>query len=185
MEEIQGPIEIIEEVVIVEQCSNNDEPTLNDGIAVSSSRTNLITGNDTLYTRETDRRKPINNNSGPCTITSGWKCPKFGRHPHPSNCRKYIQCAFNGANTVYICDFNQGYDPKTNRCIDDWSSCGSLAKCNYDKELLVDPYDFTSYFICVRQRGIGGKQKGFRVYRRKCPNGRKFNLVKQRCVLII
>lgn len=177
--------EIIEEVVIIEECLdplNDDDMSLNDIIPLLPNRTHQSTVTDNPL--NSDIRKPNKPKPQTCTITSGWKCPRFGRHPHPANCRKYIQCTFGGENTVYNCGFNEAFDPKANRCTDDWISCASLAKCKYDKELLIDPYDKASYFICVRQRGVAGKKKNFRIYRRQCPRGRIFDIVKQRCVLI-
>lgn len=186
MEEVvEQTHEIVEEIVIIEECLeySNDDPAAANAelVLLISNKTSTFHLNANGYQNVTDGRKGQGNRpiQKPCKITSGWKCPKFGRHPHPSNCRKYIQCTFGGENSVYTCGLDEAYDPKANRCTDDWATCGMLSQCKFDRELLIDPYDRNGYFICVRQRG---KKNRFRVYRRQCPRGKIFDVVRQRCV---
>lgn len=116
-----------------------------------------------------------------CVITAGWSCPRFGRHPHPVDCQKYVQCNFKRENTVYECSANQAYDTHSRGCSDDWSSCEALTECLYNHELLEDPSDDQNYFICVKQEKVF-KQPRYSAYRRHCSDGRVFDLDYQRCV---
>lgn len=115
----------------------------------------------------------------PCQITSGWACRKIGRHPHPSNCQKYIQCNFCGDNTVYECPYEQSYDGR--QCSTDWSTCGQIQGCQYDRELLADPWSNRNYFVCVRKKGFFNK---YFVFRRFCPDDHEFDPVRQQCYRI-
>lgn len=115
----------------------------------------------------------------PCTITSGWACRKIGRYPHPSNCQKYVQCHFCGDNSVYECPYEQSFDGK--QCSTDWSSCGNINECSYDRELLADPWNSQNYFVCVRKKGFKNK---FFAFRRFCPDDHEFDPVKQQCYRI-
>lgn len=119
-----------------------------------------------------------NNNrpTKPCTITSGWECPKFGRYPHPSNCRKYVQCRLCGNNQVYECPFEQAFDGK--QCSSDWSACSQISECKYDREVLADPWDESNYFICVRKKATIHK---FFIFRRFCPEGHIFDINQLQC----
>lgn len=114
-----------------------------------------------------------------CVITSGWHCRKHGVYPHPTSCQKYIQCNFCGANTVYSCAYDESFDGK--RCSSDWSTCDALKDCQFDRELIVDPWNKAQYFICVRKKGF---HDNFFVFRRHCPDGLEFDVVRQQCVCI-
>lgn len=115
----------------------------------------------------------------PCQITSGWACRKIGRHRHPSNCQKYVQCHICGENSVYECPYEHAFDGR--QCSSDWSSCGSLPRCSYDRALLPDPWNSSNYFVCVRKKGTLHK---FFVFRRFCPEGHEFDVVRQQCYRI-
>lgn len=115
----------------------------------------------------------------PCQITSGFNCRKVGRHPHPSNCQKYVQCHFCGDNSVYECPYEQSFDGR--QCSTDWSQCGHIRGCQYDRELLPDPWNESNYFICVRKKGFHNK---FFVFRRFCPDDHEFDPVRQQCYRI-
>lgn len=136
----------------------------------------------------------------PCQITSGWSCRKIGRYPHPTNCQKvnvifflrivilflinfflniyfqYIQCHFCGDNTVYQCPYEQSYDGQ--QCSSDWSTCPQIRNCQYDRELLPDPWNKSNYFICVRKKGTFRK---FFIFRRFCQEDYEFDPVRQQC----
>lgn len=112
----------------------------------------------------------------PCQITSGWACRKMGRYRHPSNCQKYVQCHICGDNSVYECPYANAFDGR--QCSSDWSSCGNLRSCSYDRELLSDPWNNSNYFICVRKKGTLHK---FFIFRRFCPEHYEFDAVRQRC----
>lgn len=120
----------------------------------------------------------IHNNrpTKPCSITSGWSCRKIGRYPHPSHCQKFINCHLCGDNTVYECPYEQAFDGR--QCSADWSNCGHIHGCTYDRELLVDPWNKSNYFICVRKKGFLHK---FFVFRRFCPDDHEFDPVRQQC----
>lgn len=141
-----------------------------------------IESNDT----DVRRRKPavianiVNNHNNhaiqQCTITSGWYCRKHGVHSHPSSCQKYIQCNFCGGNAVFNCPYEESFDGK--RCSTDWSTCGVLKGCQFDRELIEDPWNESSYFICVRKK----LHKHFFIFRRHCPDGHTFDPVQRQCV---
>lgn len=138
--------------------------------------------NDTIIRK----RKPpvianiVNNHNNhaiqQCTITSGWYCRKHGIHSHPSNCQKYIQCNFCGGNAVFNCPYEESFDGK--RCSIDWSTCGLLKGCQFDRQLIKDPWNESSYFICVRKK----LHMHFFIFRRHCPDGRTFDPHQQQCV---
>lgn len=116
-----------------------------------------------------------------CKILSGWRCPRFGKYPHPIDCQKYVRCTFQRENTVYQCPEEQAYDLSSNDCSMDWSSCEALNECLYDHELLEDPSDDQNYFICIKRQQIFKRTK-FSAYRRRCADGRTFDIDYQRCV---
>lgn len=111
----------------------------------------------------------------PCKIISGWTCPKLGRYAHPTSCQKYIQCSYCGENSVYTCGPGEAFDGR--RCANDWSNCGNL-KCQYDRELIQDPWNRKGYFVCVKSTQI---VKQFKIYRRECPSNYFFDRFGQRC----
>lgn len=115
----------------------------------------------------------------PCQITSGWSCRKIGRYPHPSHCQKYIHCHLCGDNTVYECPYEQAFDGR--QCSDNWGHCGHIQSCQYDREVLADPWNKSNYFICVRKKGLLHK---FFVFRRFCPEDHEFDPVRQTCYSI-
>lgn len=118
----------------------------------------------------------------PCTITSGWNCRNHGiknTYSHPTNCQKYIECSFCGSNEVYTCPYDESFDGR--RCSSDWSHCNQLKQCQYDRELLHDPWNSSNYFICVRKRGFHNK---YFTFRRRCPDDHEFDVVKQQCFRI-
>lgn len=126
-------------------------------------------------------KKPTSNGNT-CKIVSGWRCPRrFGKHAHPVDCQKFVQCNFRGENTVHKCPDDQAYDKRSKGCSSDWSSCEALNECLYDHELLEDPSDEASYFICIQRQRIF-KRRWFSAYHRRCAHGRIFDLDYQRCV---
>lgn len=121
-----------------------------------------------------------------CSIVEGWSCPRQGRYAHPIDCQKYVECSKNGAfskdlqNTVYECEDDEAYDPSIRSCTTDWSSCEALEQCLYHRQLIEDPSDDNSYFICIRS---GSKFKeSYNLYRRDCTPGRAFDPDYQLCL---
>lgn len=113
----------------------------------------------------------------PCQITSGWTCRKRGTFSHPTNCQKYIECNACGGNQVLTCPYEEAFDGK--RCSNEWSQCNNIPRCSFDRELLIDPWDNASYFICIKRKGLFDK---YFVFRRHCPNYHEFFGVKQQCI---
>lgn len=120
-----------------------------------------------------------------CSIVEGWSCPRQGKYAHPIDCQKYVQCSKNGvfskdlSNTVYECADDEAYDPSIRSCTTDWSSCEALEQCLYNRQLIEDPSDDNSYFICIK----GGKIKeSYDLYRRDCTPGRVFDPDYQLCL---
>lgn len=121
-----------------------------------------------------------------CSIVEGWSCPRQGRYAHPIDCQKYVECSKSGAfskdvsNTVFECADDEAYDPSIRSCTTDWSSCEALEQCLYHRQLIEDPSDDNSYFICIRS---GSKFKeSYNVYRRDCTPGRVFDPDYQLCL---
>lgn len=113
----------------------------------------------------------------PCTIVSGWSCPKIGRYKHPTHCQKYVQCKFCGENSVYRCGHDESFDGK--RCSSNWSTCGALKKCTFHRELLRDPWNKHGYFVCLQSKGFSKKHG---IYRRECYDNYHFDVHRQKCV---
>lgn len=111
-----------------------------------------------------------------CTIVSGWTCRNQGLNYHPTSCQKFIQCDLCGKNSVFLCPFDEAFDGR--RCSSDWSECDRLPVCKYDREAIVDPWDPSSYFLCVRKKTIHDK---YYVFRRHCPHGETFDSYKKIC----
>lgn len=120
-----------------------------------------------------------------CSIVEGWTCPRQGRYAHPIDCQKYVQCSRNGVfskdftNTVFECADDEAYDPKIRSCTTDWSSCEALEQCLYNRQLIQDPSDDNSYFICIQSGKI---KQTFDLYRRDCTPGRVFDPDYQLCL---
>lgn len=122
-----------------------------------------------------------------CSIVEGWECPlPKGKYAHPIDCQKYVMCQKNGlfskeiSNTVYECQDDEAYDPKLRACTTDWSSCEALEQCLYNRQLIEDPSDENSYFICIRDSGKF--KETYSVYRRDCTPGRVFDPDYQLCI---
>lgn len=113
----------------------------------------------------------------PCKIISGWSCPKIGKYSHPTSCQKYITCTLCGENSVYICPNGESFDGR--RCSSDWSFCNGIQQCEYDKQLLKDPWSDKSYFLCLKAKGKPLKQ--YRIYKRDCPYNYYFNHFEGKC----
>lgn len=120
-----------------------------------------------------------------CSIVEGWTCPRQGKYAHPIDCQKYVQCSKNGvfskefSNTVFECADDEAYDPKIRACTTDWSSCEALEQCLYNRQLIEDPSDDNSYFICIQS---GKLKQTFDLYRRDCTPGRVFDPDYQLCL---
>ena len=120
-----------------------------------------------------------------CSIVEGWSCPRQGKYAHPIDCQKYVQCTKNGvfskelSNTVYECADDEAYDPNIRSCTTDWSSCEALEQCLYNRQLIEDPSDDNSYFICISSGKI---KETFDLYRRDCTPGRVFDPDYQLCL---
>jgi len=115
-----------------------------------------------------------------CSIVEGWSCPRRGRYAHPIDCQKYVECSKSGgpfskelSNTVYECEDDEAYDPSIRSCTTDWSSCEALEQCLYHRQLVEDPSDDNSYFICIRDSNKF--KESYSLYRRDCTPGRKFD----------
>lgn len=115
-----------------------------------------------------------------CSIVEGWSCPRQGRYAHPIDCQKYVQCQKSGGpfskdlqNTVYECEDDESYDPSIRSCTTDWSSCEALEQCLYHRQLIEDPSDDNSYFICIRDQNKF--KESYSLYRRDCTPGRVYD----------
>lgn len=122
-----------------------------------------------------------------CSIVEGWTCPRKGRYAHPIDCQKYVECSRSGPfsktlqNTVFECADDEAYDPTIRACTTDWSSCEALEQCLYHRQLIEDPSDDNSYFICIRDSSMK-LQETYDVYRRDCSPGRVFDPDYQLCL---
>lgn len=115
-----------------------------------------------------------------CSIIEGWSCPRLGRYAHPIDCQKYVRCTLRGENTVYECDDDEAYDPSTRQCTTDWSSCEALDQCLYHRQLIEDPSDDNSYFICIENNH--SIRESYTLYRRQCAEERIFDEDYQQCM---
>lgn len=121
-----------------------------------------------------------------CSIVEGWTCPRQGKYAHPIDCQKYVQCTKNGvfskqlSNTVYECADDESYDPNIRSCTTDWSSCEALEQCLYSRQMIEDPSDDNSYFICIRDPNKF--KESYSLYRRDCTPGRVFDPDYQLCL---
>lgn len=122
-----------------------------------------------------------------CSIVEGWSCPRKGRYAHPIDCQKYVECSKSGGpfskdlqNTVYECEDDESYDPNIRSCTTDWSSCEALEQCLYHRQLVEDPSDDNSYFICIRDSNKF--KETYSLYRRDCTPGRTFDPDYQLCL---
>lgn len=135
-----------------------------------------IKDNGGLFSKKKNQNDDTNTG---CSIIEGWECPRQGRYAHPIDCQKYVQCSRQGpfnrelTNTVYECDDDEAYDPDIRSCTTDWSSCEALEQCLYHRQLIEDPSDESSYFICIRERN--GFRESYNLYRRECTPGRVFD----------
>lgn len=62
---------------------------------------------------------------------------------------------------------------KQRSCTTDWSSCEALEQCLYHRQLIEDPSDDNSYFICIRDNSKF--KESYSLYRRDCTPGRTFD----------
>lgn len=121
-----------------------------------------------------------------CSIVEGWTCPRKGRYAHPIDCQKYVECSKSGpfsktlTNTVYECDDDESYDPDIRSCTTDWSTCEALEQCLYHRQLIEDPSDDNSYFICIKDQKKF--KESYTLYRRDCTAGRIFDPDYQLCI---
>lgn len=122
-----------------------------------------------------------------CSIVEGWSCPlPRGKYAHPIDCQKYVMCQRSGifsreiTNSVYECEDDEAYDPKQRSCTTDWSSCEALEQCLYNRQLVEDPSDETSYFICIRDSNK--LKESYSMYRRSCTQDRVFDPDYQLCI---
>lgn len=142
-----------------------------------------IKGSGGLFSKKKGGNTDINTG---CTIVEGWSCPRQGKYAHPIDCQKYVQCSKNGvfsktlSNTVFECEDDEAYDPNIRSCTTDWSSCEALEQCLYQRQLIEDPSDDTSYFICIKDQSKF--KESYSVYRRDCTPGRTFDPDYQLCI---
>lgn len=121
-----------------------------------------------------------------CSIVEGWTCPRQGKYAHPIDCQKYVQCQKSSifkkeiTNTVYECEDDEAYDPSIRSCTTDWSSCEALEQCLYNRQLIEDPSDDNSYFICIKDSSKF--KESYTLYRRDCTPGRTFDADYQLCI---
>lgn len=115
------------------------------------------------------------------TAAEPFRCRFFGRYAHPTDCRRYYQCYGSGANySERWCDDGLAFNPRWLRCETDWSNCKDIPWCKANNQLLPDFHDRQHYFICIRRSYIFFVED-YSVYRRTCPAGEVFNLLKQTC----
>lgn len=115
-----------------------------------------------------------------CTIVQGWECPRLGKYAHPIDCQKWVKCSLGGENKVYECEDDEAYDPDQRTCTTDWSTCEALEQCLYHRQLIEDPSDDNSYFICIRNSKKF--KESYSVNRRQCTAGRSFDPDYQLCI---
>lgn len=113
------------------------------------------------------------------------QCRFFSRRAHPTQCDKYIVCI--GAQPVVRnCPADQAYSGFLRACSRNWSYCRHIGECTKDGELMAEPNDVDSYFICVQRRfgffATNSTRNSYRVYKRHCADGEIFDEDCKKCV---
>lgn len=80
---------------------------------------------------------------------SSFECKKVGRFPHPSSCTKYHYCwDINSWSSEFTCTEYRAFDPVTQQCVVNYGVCALVPKCNNDKQIIPNPDDKWSFFVC-------------------------------------
>lgn len=109
-------------------------------------------------------------------------CTAVGRFPHPTDCQKYNYCwDLVHPYVTFTCKDKLVFDQRLGRCENDWSVCPHLPKCVGDHQLLADPADEKSYFVC---KNIGSPiVPAFTIHKTYCGKHYKFNADLLVCVI--
>lgn len=110
--------------------------------------------------------------------TTEFKCERVGRFANPTSCEKYYFCwdAVHD-HAVFTCPYFEAFNPKTQHCEVDFSVCATAPKCQFDRQLLPNREDNSTYFECRINdfSNENGTDNQYRLYKEHCDYGNEFN----------
>lgn len=117
-----------------------------------------------------------------------FKCQHVGRFANPI-CEKYYYCwDTTGDHAILSCPHHKAFDPKTKRCVHNFAVCSAAPKCEFDRQLLPNPFEKSSYLQCSHissssARNVSDDQ--YRLYKKICANKGEFDAVLGYCKLTV
>lgn len=101
-----------------------------------------------------------------------FKCDSVGRFAYPGACEKYYYCwAAGEAHAVFTCPHRKAFDPMTRACVFNFAVCADAPKCNFNKRILPNPNDKSTFFACKFRL----LSKEFALRKHDCAAGREFD----------
>lgn len=103
---------------------------------------------------------------------TAFRCDNVGRFAHPGSCEKYYFCwDIGGPHAVFTCPHKKAFDPMTRFCIYNFAVCAAAPKCNFNKHILPNPNDKSTFFVCK----FRFQSKKFVLRKHDCAAGREFD----------
>lgn len=96
-----------------------------------------------------------------------------GRFARPGNCHDYYYCWDSIHDYVTFSCKSKVFDPISKQCVNNWAHCESTPKCEEDHQIMADPDDINSFFVC--KSPPGPLNTGFIVQKDKCRGVREFD----------
>lgn len=161
--------------------SGNDqstaEPEANGDETTETESDNSSTESETIA-EATEEPTESPATEGPPSFT----CQAVGRFEVPNNCEKYYFCwDITGDQTIFDCSHGRAFDPKTELCVSDFSVCASAPTCEFDRQILANSEDNTTYFECKEHKD--GLLTTFELKKENCESGREFDGERGYCVV--
>lgn len=108
-----------------------------------------------------------------------FKCERVGRFANPNSCEKYYFCwdAVHD-HAVFTCPYFECFNPKTQSCQIDFSVCATAPKCQFDRQLLPNREDNSTYFECRMATSSNENESDkprYRLYKEDCGYKSEFN----------
>lgn len=103
---------------------------------------------------------------------TAFKCDNIGRFSYSGSCEKYYFCwNIGGDYAVFTCPRKKAFDPVTRHCVHNFAVCAVAPKCNFDKHVLPNPIDKSTFFVCKFRYS----SKKFVLRKQDCAEGREFD----------